>query len=29
NERHEIRAKSDARIVLMLSPWPGEGHPST
>jgi quercetin dioxygenase-like cupin family protein len=28
NERHEIRAKNDARIVLMLSPWPGEGHPS-
>jgi quercetin dioxygenase-like cupin family protein len=28
NERHEIRAKSDARVVLMLSPWPGKGHPS-
>jgi quercetin dioxygenase-like cupin family protein len=28
NERHEVRATSDARIVLMLSPWPGKGHPS-
>jgi quercetin dioxygenase-like cupin family protein len=29
NERHEVRAKSDARIVLILAPWPGEGHPSS
>jgi quercetin dioxygenase-like cupin family protein len=28
NERHEVRAKSDARLLLILSPWPGEGHPS-
>jgi quercetin dioxygenase-like cupin family protein len=28
NERHEVRATSDARVVLLLSPWPGEGHPS-
>jgi quercetin dioxygenase-like cupin family protein len=28
NERHEVRATGDARILLMLSPWPGEGHPS-
>ena len=28
NERHEVRARSDARIVLILAPWPGEGHPS-
>jgi quercetin dioxygenase-like cupin family protein len=28
NERHEVRARSDARLVLLLSPWPGEGHPS-
>ena len=28
NERHEVRAKEDARIVLVLAPWPGEGHPS-
>jgi quercetin dioxygenase-like cupin family protein len=28
NERHEVRAKSDSRLVLILAPWPGEGHPS-
>jgi quercetin dioxygenase-like cupin family protein len=28
NERHEVRASSDSRLVLLLSPWPGEGHPS-
>jgi quercetin dioxygenase-like cupin family protein len=28
NERREVRAKGDARIVLVLAPWPGEGHPS-
>jgi quercetin dioxygenase-like cupin family protein len=28
-ERHEVRAKSDARLLLFLAPWPGEGHPST
>jgi quercetin dioxygenase-like cupin family protein len=27
-ERHEVRATSDSRLVLLLSPWPGEGHPS-
>ncbi len=27
-ERHEVRSTSDARIVLVLAPWPGEGHPS-
>jgi quercetin dioxygenase-like cupin family protein len=27
-ERHEVRAKSDARILLVLAPWPGAGHPS-
>lgn len=26
SERHEVRAKSDTRIVLLLAPWPGEGH---
>jgi quercetin dioxygenase-like cupin family protein len=26
-ERHEIRARSDARLLLVLAPWPGEGHP--
>ena len=29
NERREVRATSDARILLLLAPWPGEGHPST
>ena len=28
NERREVTASEDARIVLILSPWPGEGHPS-
>jgi quercetin dioxygenase-like cupin family protein len=28
NQRHEVRATKDARLILMLSPWPGEGHPS-
>jgi quercetin dioxygenase-like cupin family protein len=27
-ERREVRATSDARLVMLLSPWPGEGHPS-
>jgi hypothetical protein len=26
-ERHEVRATSDARLLLLLAPWPGEGHP--
>ncbi len=29
NERHEVRARADSRLLLMLSPWPGVGHPST
>jgi quercetin dioxygenase-like cupin family protein len=28
NERRTVRAKSDARLVMVLSPWPGQGHPS-
>ena len=28
NERRTIRALSDARLVLVLAPWPGKGHPS-
>ena len=28
NERHEVTAKSDARLLLLLAPWPGPGHPS-
>ena len=27
NERHEVAATEDARLLLVLSPWPGEGHP--
>jgi quercetin dioxygenase-like cupin family protein len=27
-ERHEVRARTDARLLLVLAPWPGEGHPS-
>jgi quercetin dioxygenase-like cupin family protein len=26
-ERHEVRATSDARLLLLLAPWPGDGHP--
>lgn len=28
NERHEVAATEDSRLLLLLSPWPGEGHPS-
>lgn len=28
NERREVRATEDARLLLLLSPWPGIGHPS-
>jgi redox-sensitive bicupin YhaK (pirin superfamily) len=27
NERHEVRARTDARLLLVLAPWPGDGHP--
>ena len=27
-ERHEVKATSDARLILILAPWPGPGHPS-
>lgn len=27
NERHAVRAVSDTRLLLLLTPWPGEGHP--
>jgi quercetin dioxygenase-like cupin family protein len=26
-ERHAVRARSDARLLLLLAPWPGDGHP--
>jgi len=28
-ERHEVLARSDARFLLLLTPWPGAGHPGT
>jgi quercetin dioxygenase-like cupin family protein len=27
-ERHEVRAVSAARLLLVLAPWPGDGHPN-
>jgi quercetin dioxygenase-like cupin family protein len=27
NERREVRATRDSRVILLLAPWPGEGHP--
>ena len=27
HERHEVRATTDARLLLILAPWPGDGHP--
>ncbi|MBS1889297.1 MAG: cupin domain-containing protein [Actinobacteria bacterium] len=26
-ERHRVSARSDARLLLLLTPWPGAGHP--
>ncbi|MES1248736.1 MAG: cupin domain-containing protein [Actinomycetota bacterium] len=26
NERHAVVADGDARVLLILAPWPGEGH---
>ena len=26
-ERHEVMASSDARLLLLLTPGPGDGHP--
>lgn len=28
-ERHAVRARSRARLLLLLTPWPGRGHPGT
>ena len=27
NERHAVHARTDARLLLLLTPWPGAGHP--
>jgi hypothetical protein len=26
-ERRRVVARSDARLLMVLSPWPGDGHP--
>jgi quercetin dioxygenase-like cupin family protein len=26
-ERHQVDARSNARLLLLLTPWPGAGHP--
>ncbi len=26
-ERHEVLALADSRLLLLLTPWPGSGHP--
>jgi quercetin dioxygenase-like cupin family protein len=26
-ERHEVTASTAARLLLVLTPWPGDGHP--
>ena len=26
-ERHAVKAIEDARLLLILAPWPGKGHP--
>jgi quercetin dioxygenase-like cupin family protein len=26
-ERHEVHAQQTARLLLLLTPWPGSGHP--
>lgn len=26
-ERHRVQARTDARLLLLLTPWPGDGHP--
>ena len=28
-ERHAVYAQSTARLLLLLTPWPGRGHPGT
>jgi quercetin dioxygenase-like cupin family protein len=27
-ERHEVRATTDSLLLLVLAPWPGQGHPN-
>jgi quercetin dioxygenase-like cupin family protein len=28
-ERHAVHARTSARLLLLLTPWPGPGHPGT
>jgi quercetin dioxygenase-like cupin family protein len=28
-ERHAVVARTTARLLLLLAPWPGDGHPGT
>lgn len=28
-ERHEVVATTKSRLLLILAPWPGDGHPGT
>ena len=28
-ERHEVKALADSRLLLLLTPWPGPGHPGS
>lgn len=28
-ERHEVIALTGSRVLLLLTPWPGHGHPGT
>jgi quercetin dioxygenase-like cupin family protein len=27
NERHAVHARTDTRLLVLLTPWPGPGHP--
>lgn len=27
HERHSVQASTDTRLLLLLAPWPGKGHP--
>jgi quercetin dioxygenase-like cupin family protein len=29
SERHAVLARSTARLLLLLTPWPGQGHPGS
>ena len=29
SERHGVHARTRARLLLLLTPWPGDGHPGT